>query len=195
VSNIDIREVDRTDETQLHAWWSAGHAAMSHRPVDLWPDWEVSRLSLPEIDLDNRVVLLGAYAGDAMVGSGLAYLPLKDNTHLGMLDVYVPPDQRRRGIGSALLDRAESIIVADGRTTLLSDVRVPVDEDSDDRRWAEARGYAVANVDTVKVSTWPRPRTCCRSWRRGPRSGWATTGWPGGPTPRPRSTWRRWRPR
>ena len=55
VSDIDIREVDRTDEAQLHAWWSAGHEAMSQRPVDLWPDWEISRLSLPEVDPDSRV--------------------------------------------------------------------------------------------------------------------------------------------
>jgi GNAT superfamily N-acetyltransferase len=151
VSDIDIREVERTDEAQLHAWWSAGHAAMSHRPVDLWPDWEISRLFLPEVDPDNRIVLLGAYAGDAMVGCALAYLPLKDNTHLGALEVYVPPGHRRRGVGSALLERAEEIVVAGGRTTLIADVRVPLDEDSPDSRWAESHGYAVANVDAVKV--------------------------------------------
>ena len=151
MSDIEIREVDRTDEAELHAWWSAGHAAMSQRPVDLWPDWEISRRSLPQVDPDNRVDLLGAFAGDAMVGSALAVLPLEDNTHLGMLEVYVPPEHRRRGVGSALLDRAEEIAVTGGRTTLLADVRVPVDEDSADSRWAVARGYAVANIDTVKV--------------------------------------------
>jgi GNAT superfamily N-acetyltransferase len=151
VSDFDIREMDRTDEAQLHAWWSAGHAAMSQRPVDLWPDWEISRLALPEVDPENRVVLLGAYAGDAIVGSALTFQPLKDNTHLGALEVYVPPEHRCRGIGSELLDRAEEIVVAGGRTTLIADVRVPLDEDSADSRWAEARGYAVANIDTVKV--------------------------------------------
>ncbi len=151
MSDIDIREVDRNDEAQLYAWWSAGHAAMSRRPVDLWPDWEISRLSLPEVDPENRVVLLGAYEVDAMVGSALVFMPLKDNTHLGALEVYVPPEHRRRGVGTALLEHAEEIVVAGGRTTLIADVRVPFDEDSADSRWAEARGYAVANVDTVKV--------------------------------------------
>jgi GNAT superfamily N-acetyltransferase len=151
VNDIDIRELDRADQAQLQDWWAVGHAAMSHRPVDLWPEWEISRLSLPKVDPDNETSLLGAYAGDQMVGSALTVLPLKDNTHLGALEVYVPPDHRRRGVGSALLARAEEIVVAAGRRTLLADVRVPVDDDSDDSRWAEARGYAVANVDTVKV--------------------------------------------
>ena len=150
MSDVDIREVDRADEAALHAWWSAGHAAQSERPVDLWPDWEISRLSLPELDPDNRIVLLGAYDGDAMVGSGLAVLPLKENTHLAILEVYVPPDHRRRGVGSALLDHAEQHVAGD-RTTMIADVHAPLDDDTDDRRWAEVRGYAVANVDTVKV--------------------------------------------
>ena len=151
MSDVEIREVDRADEAELHAWWSAGHAALSERPVDLWPDWEISRLALPEVDPDSRVVLLGAYDGDAMVGSGLTAQPLKDNTHLGLLEVYVPPDRRRRGVGSALLDHAEQLFAAGDRTTLIADVRVPLEGDNDDRRWAEDRGYAVANVDTVKV--------------------------------------------
>jgi GNAT superfamily N-acetyltransferase len=151
VDEIEIRELDRADQAQLHDWWAVGHAAMSHRPVDLWSDWEIARLALPQVDPDNEVALLGAYAGDAMVGSGLTFLPLKDNTHLGAIEVYVPPEHRRQGVGGAMLARAEEIVVAGGRTTLLADVRVPLDEDSDDSRWAEARGYAVANVDTVKV--------------------------------------------
>ncbi len=151
MDDTDIREVDRTDEAQLHAWWSCGHAAMSQRPVDLWPDWEISRLSLPEADPENRVVLLGAYDAETMVGSGLVVVPLEDNTHLGVIEVYVPPEHRRRGLGTALLEHGEEIAVAAGRTTLIADVRVPFDEDNADSRWAQRRGYAVANEDAIKV--------------------------------------------
>ena len=147
----DIRELDRENEAQLHDWWSCGHAAMSHRPVDLWPDWEISRFSLAQADADNRIDLLGAYAGDTMIGSALVFVPLKDNLHLGAVEVYVPPQHRRQGIGSALLARSEEVTLAEGRTTLLGDVRLPLDGDADDRRWAEARGYLKANEDGVKV--------------------------------------------
>ncbi len=151
MADIEVREIDRSDEGQLHDWWSCGHAAMSQRPVDLWPDWEVSRYSLPQADPENRIDLLGAYAGDTMVGSALVFMPLEDNVHLGAFDVHVPPDHRRQGIGSALLARCEALAVADGRTTLLADVRAPLDEDGDDSRWALDRGYAKANEDGMKV--------------------------------------------
>jgi GNAT superfamily N-acetyltransferase len=153
MTSPEIRELDRSDEAQMHAWWTCGHEAMSTRPLDLWPDWEISRLSLPEVDAERRTVFLGAYDGGRMVGGGLVVLPLADNTHLGAVEVLVPPRHRRRGTGSALLDRAEELVSAAGRTTLMADVRAPLDDDDgDDGRWAVARGYAVANVDGIKVA-------------------------------------------
>ena len=186
--------MDRTDEAQLRAWWSAGHAAMSQRPVDLWPDWEISRLSLPEVDPDNRVVLLGAHEDDGMVGSALTFLPLRDNTHLGALEVYVPPDHRRRGVGSALLERAEERRRGGPDD---ADRRRPraAGRDSADSRWAEARGYAVANVDTVKVADLAATADLLPGLEAQAAERRATTGWRGGPTRRRRSTSRRWPPR
>jgi GNAT superfamily N-acetyltransferase len=148
---IEIRELDRADEGQLRDWWSAGHQAMSTRPVDLWPDWEISRRSLPQVDPDHRIVFLGAYAEGAMVGGSLVVVPLKDNTHMAVVEVYVPPAHQRHGVGGTLLAHAEAIAAAEGRATLMSDVRVPLDQGNDQSRWAEARGYAVANVDGIKV--------------------------------------------
>lgn len=152
MTTVEVRELDRTDEGQLRGWWSCGHDAMSTLPVDLWTDWEISRHALPQVDPDSRTVFLGAYVEEAMVGSGLVVLPLADNTHLGVVQVWVPPDRRRRGYGTALLARGESLVAEAGRSTILADVRVPVGEETDDSRWAASRGYAVANVDGVKVA-------------------------------------------
>jgi GNAT superfamily N-acetyltransferase len=151
MTSLEIRELDRSVETLMHDWWACGREAMSTRPVDLWPDWEISRLALPQVDQDRDSVFLGAYEDDVMVGGGIAMLPLRDNTHLGSLEVLVPPRNRRRGVGSALLEHAESIITGAGRGTILADVRAPVDDVGEDGRWAVARGYAVANVDGIKV--------------------------------------------
>ena len=149
----EIRELDRNDEGQMHDWWSCGHDAMSTRPVDLWPDWEISRHALPQVDEERRTVFLGAYEDGAMVGGGLVLIPTTDNTHIGSIEVLVPPRHRRRGFGTALLEHAERIITAAGRTTLLADVRAPLDDgdNGEDGRWAMARGYAVANVDGIKA--------------------------------------------
>ena len=100
----------------------------------------------------------------------------------------MPPDRRRRGVGSALLDRAEEIVVAGGRTTLLADVRVPLDEDSADSRWAEARGYAVANVDAVKVADLAATAHLLPELEARAAERLGDTGWRGGPTRGPRST-------
>ena len=149
--SVEIREVDRGDEGQVHDWWATGHAATSHGPVDLWPDWEVSRHALPQVDPENRSVLLTAYDDGRPVGSGIIVVPLADNTHMAILQVFVHPDHARRGVGQTLLDRVEAIAAAEGRTTLFSDVHVPVDGENEHARWARTRGYVVANVDGVKL--------------------------------------------
>ena len=111
----------------------------------------VSRHALPQVDPENRSVLLTAYDDGRPVGSGIVVVPLADNTHMAILQVFVHPDHAGRGVGQALLDRVEAIAAAEGRTTLFSDVHVPVDGENEHARWARTRGYDVANVDGVKL--------------------------------------------
>jgi len=162
VGDIEVRELDLADEATLRAWWEIGHAAESERPLDLWPDWEQSRRSLPEPRAHNRTRLFGGFQGDRMVGAGLLDLSDRDNLHLAALTTYVAPPDRGRGIGAAVLAVLERAAVEEGRGTLFSDAHVPLDGDSAGSRFAEAHGYAVANQDTIKVAdlrateaTWP----------------------------------------
>jgi GNAT superfamily N-acetyltransferase len=48
-----------------------------------------------------------------------------DNTHLASVNLVVRPDERRRGVGSALLRHAEQRAADDGRTTVSSWMLVP----------------------------------------------------------------------
>jgi GNAT superfamily N-acetyltransferase len=57
-------------------------------------------------------------AEDGVAGWYLLELPVRDNTHLGILDVMVPPDRQRRGLGTALLRHAAGRALADGRSLL-----------------------------------------------------------------------------
>ena len=36
---LEIREVDPSDEAELHRWWETSHEAMAGRPYDLRPTW------------------------------------------------------------------------------------------------------------------------------------------------------------
>ena len=103
------RLVDTSDEALLRAWWEVGQAATAQRPLDSWPVWEVSRVALPMARTDCRLHLLVAEDGGEVVGSAMLVLFRHDNTHLGEVDVWVHPDHRRRGVGSALLEACERI--------------------------------------------------------------------------------------
>ena len=55
---------------------------------------------------------------DGVAGWYLLELPLRDNQHLGVLDLRVRPDRQRRGHGTALLRHAAGRALADGRSLL-----------------------------------------------------------------------------
>jgi len=152
VGDIEVREVDLTDERDLRSWWEVGHAAEAERPLDLWTPWEVARKALPAPRPYARTVLLAAHDGERTVGAGALELMDKDNTHLAVVLPYVAPADRGRGVGTALLTALEERAAAEGRTTLFSDAHVPLDGDSAGSRFAAAHGYTVANQDTIKAA-------------------------------------------
>ena len=152
MSGVEVRELDLRDEAALRSWWEIGHAAESGRPLDLWPDWELSRRALPEPRSHARTRLFGAYEGDRMVGAGLLDVSDQDNLHLASLTAYVAPPDQGRGIGAAVLVALERAAADEGRTTLFSNAHVPLEGDSAGSRFAAAHGYAVANQDTIKVA-------------------------------------------
>ena len=162
MNEVSVREIDLHDEPLLRAWWEIGHAADAERPLDLWPDWAESRITLPEPHPHGRVRLFGAFEGARMVGSGLLYVNDADNLHLAQLTPYVAPPDRGRGVGAAMLGALERAAAEEGRTTLVARARVPLDGDSAGSRFGSAHGYSVANQDTIKVAdlrateaTWP----------------------------------------
>ena len=148
---IEIRVLDPHDEALLRAWWEIGRDATAERPVDAWPVWEISRTALPMTRTDSRLVLVSAHEAERMVGAGMVLLFDQGNRHLGEVDVYVAPPERRRGIGRALLSELERICVAEGRTTLVSSAFAPKDSESPGSLFAAATGYPVASHEETKT--------------------------------------------
>ena len=149
---LEIRDVDRTDQEQLHAWYSTWAAASSHRRPELVTSWEIARVGLAQQHPDFRVTLLTAYDGEVPVGAGLVNLPMADNPGLAYAEVSSHPDHRGRGVGSAVLAEVEARSRAAGRSRVLVEVFVPPPgHESAGTRFAEARGYALANREQMKA--------------------------------------------
>jgi GNAT superfamily N-acetyltransferase len=94
-----------------------------------------------------------------VVGMATVGFPGEENRHLAMTDIVVRPDDRRRGIGTALLKAILPTLLADGRRLVEG---WGVTKGGAGERWADALGFrkvhgdvlqtlVVANVDP---STW-----------------------------------------
>ncbi len=149
--SVEIREVDPNDEAELRRWWETGHEAMVGRPYDLRPTWATTRATMTVPHDDFEQTLLAAYDGDAMVGSAIRVLPIADNLAMSYADVTVPERHRRRGVGSALLADVEARARAAGREYVLVEVLAPIGVVGPGERFAEARGYPIAQREGVKV--------------------------------------------
>ena len=150
---VDIEQINPRNEAALRAWWEVGHAATSYRPGKPWPGWEQSRIALPSHNPEREVTLLGAIDGREMVGAGLLVRPLRENPHMANAAAFVRPDRTRAGIGTALVAELEVIAAGDGRTTVQGEVYLAPGETGGPEAFAFARGYAVANRETMKELT------------------------------------------
>jgi GNAT superfamily N-acetyltransferase len=148
--DIEIREFDPADETALRAWWEVGRAATAERPGTPWPEWAQSRRALPAPNPERRTTMLLACAGGAPVGASMLMEYLRENQHAVGIDVYVVPEHRRRGVGTALLADLESRAVAAGRPTVLCEAFVPPGGRGPAAEFARARGYVLASRESIK---------------------------------------------
>ena len=82
--------------------------------------------------------------------------------HLCEAEIHVRPDRRRQGIGTALLERVDSVRRAARRTTVLGEVHTPIDHDGAGLHFARAAGFASVHredhlVLDLPVATPPAP--------------------------------------
>lgn len=128
MTHFDIVPVDPADHAMVQSWLAA-HEAVEAR------DWPGTRPSSPVYvwaplilsSDDARRERWAAVCDGRVLGFLDLTLPLLDNTHLANFNLGVHPDDRRRGVGSALLRHLESRAAAEHRTTAASWVPVPVE--------------------------------------------------------------------
>ncbi|HET7174242.1 MAG TPA: GNAT family N-acetyltransferase [Nocardioidaceae bacterium] len=167
VDTLDIREVDVFDEDQFHRSYEVMRAAdVFERPeATPWQEQEV-RVEFRSPDQAERKAVFSAYDGDAAVGTAVLFFPLLDNTDMTWLGVYVDPAQRRRGVGSALLERLVEETRRAGRKTMLAEAMLPFErrEDHPYRRFAEHHGFALASVEIRRRLRLPVDDALIQGW-------------------------------
>lgn len=115
-------------------------------PEDPPYDYEtaVSRILSPPPDERDSFHWL-AYRDSGIVGFSRATLGVRENSRLAKIEVWIHPDTRRQGIGTALVRAMLPILKEGGYTTIMG---LPVKLDSAGEAWTRVLGFHV----TYKVA-------------------------------------------
>jgi GNAT superfamily N-acetyltransferase len=150
VTAIDISDARAFDEFYDVYLRSSG------RPFDgPWLAVE-KRVNLTDDEYVASVAVVGRDDAGIAVAAGWCVMPLSDNTTFAFVEVFVPPEHRRRGHGTATLDHLLAIARSRGRTQAYSMPAWAVDVDGDAGRWfAEARGFGLDLLDAIRELALP----------------------------------------
>lgn len=164
---MDIREIDVADDAAMQALYGVD-VRSSHLGRESMPVWTEQEClgAFRSVDSGEKQVVLGAYADDALVGFAAYWFPLLDNLDKVYSDLHVDPPARRRGVGGALLAELEDRCRADARTLLLTSSKLPSGqrESHPYRRFAEARGFELSNVEVVRHLALPVAGDTLQGW-------------------------------
>jgi GNAT superfamily N-acetyltransferase len=160
---MKIRPLDPHDDAEATAWYAALRAGAAHgRTAPLVVSATALLTSLRTAATNPAAARhpYGAWDGATCVGVLLVDLPLIENAHVAEVDVTVPPEHRRRGVGAALFDAAVGIARDNRRTLLTDEVHVPEGVALDAHpggRFALARGFAAVHTEQHLVLDVPVP--------------------------------------
>ena len=153
MTQVDV--VDVSDASAFDEFHDV-YLRSSERPFDgPWLSVE-KRVNLTDDQYAAKVALIGRDDGGMAVAAGWCVLPLSDNTTFAFVEVFVPPEHRRRGHGTALLDALLDLARSRDRTTAFSMPMWAADAEGDAGRWfAEAHGFGLDILDAVRELTLP----------------------------------------
>ncbi len=143
---MEVRRIEPDDEAGL----AEAADVLRASDKDTWPDLEgFTRRDIRAFARFRGTtrrfdMVAAAEGGGPILGVGLMERSLCDNFHAMEVTVAVHPSHRRRGVGTAIVERMSEVAAADGREVLNSIVDVPVSVASDH----PSRAFAV-NVGFV----------------------------------------------
>lgn len=142
---MEARLIDPDDEAAL----SEFAAVLVASDREMWPD--LSGYTLPDVRAFARFrgksrrweLLAAGERGGPLLGVALMEFPMLENPHSSEITLAVHPEHRRRGVGTALVEKMGERAQADNRRTLNTIVDVPLERAGDDgaRAFALATGF------------------------------------------------------
>ena len=174
---LEIEEFDpnAAPESDLRGYYEVTKAVYEHDGSVLpMPSFEsiVSLLRLPTWDLGRRRFWLARREG-RVVGLTLASLPEADNTGQVRVEIRVLPQERRQGVGTALLRAILPVAADEGRHFVSGTVKAG----GDGVKWAAALGFA--KVHEVIDQELIIPEADARRWQVSTPAGYTARRWIG----------------
>jgi GNAT superfamily N-acetyltransferase len=125
--DIEVDAIDPNDTRAFDAWFAVWNAIDRERWPGL-PGWQYQELLAMALDTEGAYVRRPLIARHAGVVAGVVGLETTrhENFHLARVDLRVLPEHRRRGVGTALIEAAELMAAAAGRTELAAESETPL---------------------------------------------------------------------
>ncbi|MEO6512639.1 MAG: GNAT family N-acetyltransferase [Nocardioides sp.] len=160
----EVDPLDPANEPLLHAMYDVAVAARADRPFEVWAPWPTAYATWTTPRDDMHEVMWSAEADGQVVGMAHLFMGRLDNQHVAETHLFVHPDHRRRGIGSALLKTVTDRSRAAGRTVLMTAPYSPVDGPGPGELFLDARGFELGIAEMQQACDldesepgWPTP--------------------------------------
>ena len=152
---ISVREIDPADLALFDEWYDALRAgAVAGRTAPLVVGREALGYSLRNPGPLKQRLAVGAFEDDRVLGAMLFEYRLTDNLDTVEVEIDVPPQHRRRGIGTALWQWAVTRAAQLGRTIFQTELGVP-SEPWPGAEFAARLGFTVEHVEEQLVVPLP----------------------------------------
>ena len=152
---ILVREIDPADLALFDEWYDAFRAgAVAGRKAALVAGRETLGYSLRNPSPLKQRIAVGAFEDDRVLGGMLFEYRLTDNLDTVEVEIDVPAEHRRRGIGTALWQWAATRSAQLGRTIVQAELGVPC-EPWAGAAFAERLGFQVEHVEEHLVVPLP----------------------------------------
>jgi GNAT superfamily N-acetyltransferase len=170
---IEVEAIDPRDTAAFDKWFAVWHAIDTERNPE-GPGWQYAELHAMALDRDGpleRRPLVARRSGTVagIVGFELSH---RENLHLARVELRVLPEHRRHGVGTALIEAAEAMAVAAGRTELVGRDESPLRPDYVDAAapFAHHLGFSPAIVMVGRSIDLPLDAAHADALRRDPRA-------------------------